>query len=151
VLRTRSPLYSGTEAPFLVRLACVKYAASVRSEPGSNSPYRIFRETISSLSTHGALSCRCRSSIQFSKSRFLFRDNQIPGKISWYSWKISSVVRTTFPASASKTVPTVSLLSPQRISQTLREDSRGNLEGGMIPQTSFSVKRTSAEDQGKRI
>src|SRR5215813_12805036 len=41
VLRTRTPLYSGTEAPFLVRLACVKYAASVRSEPGSNSPYEL--------------------------------------------------------------------------------------------------------------
>src|SRR5690554_517167 len=25
-------------SPFLVRLACVKHAASVRSEPGSNSP-----------------------------------------------------------------------------------------------------------------
>src|SRR5919201_4071242 len=41
VLRTRTPLYSGTEVPFLVRLACVKYAASVRSEPGSNSPYKL--------------------------------------------------------------------------------------------------------------
>jgi hypothetical protein len=40
VLRTRAPLYSETEVPFLVRLACVKYAASVRSEPGSNSPYK---------------------------------------------------------------------------------------------------------------
>src|SRR5690554_2960458 len=38
VLLTHSPLYSGAEAPFLVRLACVKHAASVRSEPGSNSP-----------------------------------------------------------------------------------------------------------------
>ena len=42
VLRTRAPLYSGTEVPFLVRLACVKYAASVRSEPGSNSPVKSF-------------------------------------------------------------------------------------------------------------
>ena len=41
VLRTRAPLYSETEVPFLVRLACVKYAASVRSEPGSNSPYKL--------------------------------------------------------------------------------------------------------------
>ena len=38
VLLTRSPLYSGTEAPFRVRLACLIHAASVRSEPGSNSP-----------------------------------------------------------------------------------------------------------------
>jgi hypothetical protein len=38
VLLTRAPLYSGTEVPFLARLACVRHAASVRSEPGSNSP-----------------------------------------------------------------------------------------------------------------
>src|SRR5689334_4957302 len=36
VLLTRAPLYSGI-APFLARLACVKRAASVDSEPGSNS------------------------------------------------------------------------------------------------------------------
>ncbi len=33
VLLTRLPLYSQAEAHFLVRLACVKHAASVRSEP----------------------------------------------------------------------------------------------------------------------
>ena len=38
VLRTRSPLYSHPEGCFLARLACMKHAASVRSEPGSNSP-----------------------------------------------------------------------------------------------------------------
>ncbi len=38
VLRTRSPLYSLPEGSFLVRLACMKHAASVRPEPGSNSP-----------------------------------------------------------------------------------------------------------------
>ena len=37
VLLTRPPLYWGAEAPFLARLACVKPAANVRSEPGSNS------------------------------------------------------------------------------------------------------------------
>ena len=36
VLLTRTPLYSGL-LHFLVRLACVKRAASVDSEPGSNS------------------------------------------------------------------------------------------------------------------
>jgi hypothetical protein len=39
VLLTRSPLYRGCCHPFLVRLACVRHAASVRSEPGSNSPF----------------------------------------------------------------------------------------------------------------
>ena len=29
-------------SPFLVRLACVRHAASVRSEPGSNSPVKSF-------------------------------------------------------------------------------------------------------------
>ncbi len=38
MLLTRSPLYSSTEVDFLARLACVKHAASVHSEPGSNSP-----------------------------------------------------------------------------------------------------------------
>ena len=44
VLRTRSPLstarpYLSKNAPLPVRLACVKHAASVHPEPGSNSPY----------------------------------------------------------------------------------------------------------------
>ena len=38
VLLTRAPLYRGY--PFLARLACVKRAANVRSEPGSNSPVK---------------------------------------------------------------------------------------------------------------
>src|SRR4030095_9170852 len=38
VLLTRAPLYSPPEGDFLARLACVRHAASVRSEPGSNSP-----------------------------------------------------------------------------------------------------------------
>ena len=37
MLLTRAPLYSQTEVRFLVRLACVRHAASVDSEPGSNS------------------------------------------------------------------------------------------------------------------
>ena len=37
VLLTRSPLYSRDCSRFLVRLACVRHAASVDSEPGSNS------------------------------------------------------------------------------------------------------------------
>ena len=37
MLLTRSPLYSRSCPRFLVRLACVRHAASVDSEPGSNS------------------------------------------------------------------------------------------------------------------
>ena len=39
VLLTRLPLYSIPEGTFRVRLAGLMHAASVRSEPGSNSPY----------------------------------------------------------------------------------------------------------------
>ena len=38
VLLTLAPLYYFPERKILVRLACVRHAASVRSEPGSNSP-----------------------------------------------------------------------------------------------------------------
>ena|GEM_PF-4099212 len=41
-LLTRAPLYSPSCPGFLVRLACVRHAASVRSEPGSNSPVYFF-------------------------------------------------------------------------------------------------------------
>ena len=41
VLLTRLPLYSFPEGNFLARLACMRHAASVRSEPGSNSPKNI--------------------------------------------------------------------------------------------------------------
>jgi hypothetical protein len=39
VLLTRSPLIH-QQAGFIVRLACVKHAASVHPEPGSNSPLK---------------------------------------------------------------------------------------------------------------
>ena len=39
---TSSPLYSGTEVPFRARLACLIHAASVHSEPGSNSPIKFW-------------------------------------------------------------------------------------------------------------
>ena len=41
MLLTRLPLYSSPEGDFLVRLACLIHAASVRSEPGSNSPLSV--------------------------------------------------------------------------------------------------------------
>ena len=37
VLLTRAPLYSAPEGAFRVRRACLRHAASVDSEPGSNS------------------------------------------------------------------------------------------------------------------
>jgi hypothetical protein len=41
VLLTRAPLYLESEDSVRVRLACVRHTASVRSEPGSNSPVYI--------------------------------------------------------------------------------------------------------------
>ena len=43
LLLTRSPLYSPLRV-LIARLACMKPAASVRSEPGSNSPIKISRK-----------------------------------------------------------------------------------------------------------
>jgi hypothetical protein len=40
VLLTRAPLYLPPEGGFRVRLACLRHAASVDSEPGSNSRYK---------------------------------------------------------------------------------------------------------------
>ena len=40
MLLTRAPLYSFPEGNFRVRLACLRHAASVDSEPGSNSRYK---------------------------------------------------------------------------------------------------------------
>ena len=42
MLRTHSPLNSALR-PNCVRLACLKHAASVHPEPGSNSPYELLR------------------------------------------------------------------------------------------------------------
>src|SRR5262245_27296866 len=75
VLLTRSPLYRGSCDPFLVRLACVRHAASVRSEPGSNSPSK--SQALAGFRLLGKrLTCKRsllrtqidRRTIQFSKS-----------------------------------------------------------------------------------
>src|SRR6185437_1886087 len=42
VLLTRSPLHTPPEENAVARLACVKHAASVRPEPGSNSPTKTY-------------------------------------------------------------------------------------------------------------
>ena len=55
VLLTRSPLIAREQAlEVTVRLACVKHAASVRPEPGSNSPLMFdYRRTDKSLPLEG--------------------------------------------------------------------------------------------------
>ena len=49
VLLTLSPLYSGSEDPFLVRLACLIHAASVRSEPVSYPSYKAISHQLSAV------------------------------------------------------------------------------------------------------
>src|SRR5918994_5118592 len=64
-LLTRAPLYSPSCPGFRVRLACVKHAASVRSEPGSNSPRKpVF---IKQGASKNALTVR-KSAVQLPKS-----------------------------------------------------------------------------------
>ena len=41
MLLSRSPLYTHLKGALIVRLACVRRAASVHPEPGSNSPFKI--------------------------------------------------------------------------------------------------------------
>ena len=45
MLLTRSPLFPSLKARFIVRLTCVRHAASVHPEPGSNSPQEFHRIT----------------------------------------------------------------------------------------------------------
>src|SRR5919108_1291589 len=72
VLRTRAPLYSPSCPGFRVRLACVRHAASVRSEPGSNSPHAGVPTLLRCPSLHPLFSCqRANSSINVKK---MFRD-----------------------------------------------------------------------------
>ena len=51
------------------RLACLKRAASVRSEPGSNSPLSKLREQVPAISSLTSLSCHTRTNRLF----FIFR------------------------------------------------------------------------------
>ena len=67
VLRTRSPL-STLRCP--VRLACIKHAASVHPEPGSNSPYialPLEQQRVVTDLLHGSFFLTCDTSV----SRFL--------------------------------------------------------------------------------
>ena len=66
VLLTRPPLYSLPEGNFLVRLACVKRAASVDSEPGSNSRLNL-RLPKPLLCSRGSESNRLESSQLFTQ------------------------------------------------------------------------------------
>ena len=62
VLRTRSPLSHWDRSPGIVRLACIKHAASVRPEPGSNSPSKSQTDISQSLKS---VAFPCTSRMKF--------------------------------------------------------------------------------------
>jgi hypothetical protein len=85
VLLTRAPLYSGSCPPFLARLACVRHAASVDSEPGSNSQDFLMRLILRWVSpTRFALKTELTRKILLAV-RFLFSKNQIGSQAS--NWR----------------------------------------------------------------
>ncbi len=73
VLLTRAPLYSGDCSPFLARLACVRHAASVDSEPGSNSQDNLIRLTLIALKTELTRKILRLYVFYFSKNRMALR------------------------------------------------------------------------------
>jgi hypothetical protein len=75
VLLTRAPLYSPPEGDFLARLACVKHAANVRSEPGSNSPVCILNLNKITQSNFNEDTCRCfRKNINYDLVNIIFSE-----------------------------------------------------------------------------
>jgi hypothetical protein len=74
-LLTRSPLRAPTEVSLSVRLACIKHAASVHPEPGSNSPHISY--ALSHLSMRSFLSCLSESLVSFSITPQLLRCHAI--------------------------------------------------------------------------
>ena len=66
VLLTRSPLDSKKQASsHLVRLACIRHAASVHPEPGSNSPFDLALRCLWHLSLHFFVFRNWRFSLYF--------------------------------------------------------------------------------------
>jgi hypothetical protein len=61
VLRTRAPL-SADRNRLPVRLACVRHAANVHPEPGSNSPYGFVPSSVHVTSGHAPVYLNSRSS-----------------------------------------------------------------------------------------
>ena len=95
VLLTRSPLITQEQAlEVTVRLACVKHAASVRPEPGSNSPLMFdsrrteksdYRRTDRSFTLGGLfhwLSTNNQLSLLFVVNQRIFVHRKLPGLVA---------------------------------------------------------------------
>ena len=78
MLLTRTPLYSAPEGAFRVRLACLRHAASVDSEPGSNSRLEVL------ILEHHRTGCPCpMMTLSSFESRELYRSASPSKVISW--------------------------------------------------------------------
>jgi hypothetical protein len=77
VLLTRPPLDSESCPPGLARLACVKHAASVHSEPGSNSPLKSVRAAPAPWVRGPEGPCSLESTSPFDSSKTLFSQTDL--------------------------------------------------------------------------
>ena len=94
MLLTRAPLYSGYCYPFLVRLACVRHAASVDSEPGSNSR---LKPSLSSYPTEvGIVSTTPAQSLR--RAYYLPCEKIKPNLIVSHDWHVQSYCQRSLRA-----------------------------------------------------
>src|SRR5690606_26484297 len=92
---TRSPLVYPRRG-LTARLACVKHAASVRPEPGSNSPTKTWQNIEDGASTKNQTGTKpvheqARHTVEFSRdTRTPFRSSRTgPGQLSHGTWSCS--------------------------------------------------------------
>ena len=97
MLLTRSPL-SRDRSLLRARLACVKHAASVHSEPGSNSPLKVFSRRGPRRNSHRQIRVKSCFSIQ---ETLLFLKKQ--EKDVWHA--LLSFQGTESPGSPRRTTP----------------------------------------------
>ena len=76
--------FTGGRSPFLVRLACVRPAANVRSEPGSNSPINL-KSTHHSEERHD-FCYSCFPSFEGPKSFFAIQFSKTDRRGGWLSY-----------------------------------------------------------------
>jgi hypothetical protein len=88
-LLTRAPL-NEEQAPHSVRLACVRHAASVRSEPGSNSPVELLykSELLKIFLLDKTRNLYTITAIRFSKTRSATKTDNLAKSVSAVNQKL---------------------------------------------------------------
>src|SRR5690242_974293 len=139
VLLTRSPLYSRSCPRFLVRLACVRHAASVDSEPGSNSrlkpefaPRQGQRDLPPALETRMTIFCEIRSVLNPSMPLTTDTFNLLSKTKSGHRTKRAVSVERASPEGRSRVLETCQLFWPNpsnipRCSADCQPSSRSEL------------------------